>query len=106
VGFIGSNQINVLLLKKFSSQQIFRATLFVQCPVALLFLAGTLFGVLKLPTTLALLFISLSSLGLAYPNAAALALVPFEPKHRKRVGHARLPPNRRIRACIGNHWHF
>jgi MFS transporter, DHA1 family, multidrug resistance protein len=78
VGFIGSNQINVLLLKKFSSQQIFRATLFVQCPVALLLLAGTWFGVLNLPATLALLFISLSSLGLAYPNAAALSLVPFD----------------------------
>jgi DHA1 family bicyclomycin/chloramphenicol resistance-like MFS transporter len=77
-GFIGSNQINVLLLKKFTSQQIFRATLLVQCPVALLFLAGTWFGLLNLPATLVLLFISLSSLGLAYPNAAALALVPFD----------------------------
>ncbi|HEY1786621.1 MAG TPA: multidrug effflux MFS transporter [Verrucomicrobiae bacterium] len=78
VGFIGSNQINVLLLKKYSSQQIFRATLFIQCPIALLLLAGTWFGVLNLPATLVLLFISLSSLGLAYPNAAALALVPFD----------------------------
>ncbi len=78
VGFIGSNQINVLLLKKFSSQQIFRATLLIECPVALLLLAGTWLGILKLPATLVLLFISLSSLGLAYPNAAALALVPFD----------------------------
>jgi MFS transporter, DHA1 family, multidrug resistance protein len=78
VGFIGSNQINVLLLKEFTSQQIFRATLLVQCPVALLLLAGTWLGLLNLPATLVLLFISLSSLGLAYPNAAALALVPFD----------------------------
>jgi MFS transporter, DHA1 family, multidrug resistance protein len=78
VGFIGSNQINVLLLKKFSSQQIFRATLLIQCPVALLLLAGTWFGLLNLPATLVLLFISLSTLGLAYPNAAALSLVPFD----------------------------
>ena len=78
VGFIGSNQINVLLLKKFTSQQIFRATLLVQCPAALLLLAGTWFGLLNLPATLVLLFISLSSLGLAYPNAAALSLVPFD----------------------------
>ncbi len=35
-------------------------------------------GWFGLPATLALLFISLSSLGLAYPNAAALALVPFD----------------------------
>ena len=77
-GFIGSNQINVFLLRKFSSEQIFRATLLVECPVALLFLVGTIFGWFGLPATLVLLFISLSSLGLAYPNAAALALVPFD----------------------------
>ncbi len=78
VGFIGSNQINVFLLRKFSSEQIFRATLLVECPVALLFLVGTLCGWFGLAATLVLLFISLSSLGLAYPNAAALSLVPFD----------------------------
>ena len=77
-GFIGSNQINVFLLRKFSSEQIFRATLLVECPVALLLLVGTVCGWFGLNTTLVLLFISLSSLGLAYPNAAALALVPFD----------------------------
>jgi DHA1 family bicyclomycin/chloramphenicol resistance-like MFS transporter len=78
VGFIGSNQFNVLLLRKWTSEQIFRATLIVECPVILLFLMGTYFGWLGLPATLVLLFISLSSLGLAYPNAAALSLVPFD----------------------------
>ena len=77
-GFIGSNQINVLLLRKFSSEQIFRATLLVECPVASLLLVGTIFSWFGLPATLVLLFIVLSSLGLAYPNAAALALVPFD----------------------------
>jgi DHA1 family bicyclomycin/chloramphenicol resistance-like MFS transporter len=77
-GFIGSNQVNVFLLRKFSSEQIFRVTLLVECPVALLLLVGTVGGRLGLPATLVLLFISLSSLGLAYPNAAALALVPFD----------------------------
>jgi DHA1 family bicyclomycin/chloramphenicol resistance-like MFS transporter len=77
-GFIGSNQINVFLLRKFSSEQIFRATLLVECPVALLLLVGTICGWFGLGTTLVLLFISLSSLGLAYPNAAALALSPFD----------------------------
>jgi DHA1 family bicyclomycin/chloramphenicol resistance-like MFS transporter len=77
-GFVGSNQVNVFLLRKFSSEQIFRATLLVECPVALLLLVGTVCGWFGLNTTLVLLFISLSSLGLAYPNAAALALVPFD----------------------------
>lgn len=77
-GFIGSNQINLFLLRKFSSEQIFLATLLIECPMALLFLAGTWFGWFGLVPTLILLFISLSSLGLAYPNAAALALSPFD----------------------------
>jgi DHA1 family bicyclomycin/chloramphenicol resistance-like MFS transporter len=78
VGFIGSNQVNVLLLRKYSSEQIFRATLLVECPVATLLLVGTVCGWFGLEGTLVLLFISLSSLGLAYPNAAALSLVPFD----------------------------
>ena len=77
-GFVGSNQINVFLLRKFSSEQIFRATLLLVCPVALLLLVGTICGWFGLPATLVLLFIALSSLGLAFPNAAALALVPFD----------------------------
>jgi DHA1 family bicyclomycin/chloramphenicol resistance-like MFS transporter len=78
VGFIGSNQVNVLLLRKYSSEQIFRAALWVECPAALLFFIGTINGWFGLVTTLVLLLIALSSLGLAYPNAAALALAPFD----------------------------
>jgi DHA1 family bicyclomycin/chloramphenicol resistance-like MFS transporter len=78
IGFIGSNQINVLLLRKFSSEQIYRATLLVECPAALLFLVGTICGWFGLEITLVLLFVALTSLGLAYPNAAALALAPFD----------------------------
>ncbi len=78
VGFVGANKVNVFLLRKFSSAQIFYATLLVECPVVLLFLVGTWFNWLGLPAVLVLLFIILSSLGLAYPNAAALAVVPFD----------------------------
>jgi DHA1 family bicyclomycin/chloramphenicol resistance-like MFS transporter len=78
VGFIGSNQINVLLLRKFTSVQIFSASLLVVCPAALLFLVGIIQGWFGLAAILVLLFIILSSLGLAYPNAAALALSPIE----------------------------
>jgi DHA1 family bicyclomycin/chloramphenicol resistance-like MFS transporter len=78
VGFIGSNQLNVWLLRKYSSEQIFRAALLVECPAALLFFVGTIFGWFGLWATLVLLFVILSSLGLAYPNAAALAMAPFD----------------------------
>ncbi len=78
VGFIGSNQVNVLLLRKFSSEQIYRWSLFIECPAALLLLVGTWCGWFGLAPTLVLLFITLSSLGLAYPNAAALAMSVFD----------------------------
>jgi len=78
VGFIGSNQINVLLLRRFSSAQIFLGALLVQCPVTILFFIGAIHGSFGLAATLVLLFISLASMGLAYPNAAALALSPFD----------------------------
>lgn len=78
VGAIGSNQINIWLLRKFSSEQIFRTALLVECPATLLFVAGTCHGWFGLGTTFALLFISLTSVGIACPNASALALVPIE----------------------------
>lgn len=78
LGFIGANQVNVFLLRKFTSAQIFYATLWVECLVVLFFLVGTYFHWLGMAAVLALLFIVLSSLGLAYPNAAALAVVPFD----------------------------
>lgn len=78
VGFIGSNQINVLLLRRYSSEQIFRAALLVECPAALLFLIGAIFDWFGLASTVALLFVILFTLGLAYPNAAALAMAPFD----------------------------
>ena len=78
IGFIGSNQINVLLLRKYSRDQIFRTALLIECFTALLFLIGTLQGWFGLATTIALLFVILFMLGLAYPNAAALAMAPFD----------------------------
>ncbi len=78
VGFIGSNQVNVMLLRKFSSAQIYWGAMLVECPVSILFLIGTYYGWFGLWSTLVLLFIALSSLGLAFPNAAALSLTPFD----------------------------
>jgi DHA1 family bicyclomycin/chloramphenicol resistance-like MFS transporter len=77
MGFIGGNQVNVFLLRSFTSRQIFSAALVVQV------LAGTLFFILAhahllgLHATLALFFVFLSCIGLTYPNGAALGLAPF-----------------------------
>ena len=84
VGFIGSNQLNILLMRRFTSAQIFGGALLVECVMTLFFLVGTYNHWFGLATTLVQLFILLSCLGLTYPNAAALALAPFV----KNVGSA------------------
>jgi len=76
-GFIGSNQINVLLLRRFTSAQIFSGALFFEVPIAVVFLLGAMAGIGLWPA-LILLFISLASLGLTGPNGAALAISPFD----------------------------
>jgi DHA1 family bicyclomycin/chloramphenicol resistance-like MFS transporter len=77
MGFIGGNQVNVLLLRKFKSQQIFFAALLVQVVIGLLFFLGLRSHVIGLNGTLLLFFAFLSCIGLTYPNAAALGLAPF-----------------------------
>lgn len=84
VGFIGSNQLNILLLRKFTSAQIFHGAILLECVTSVVFLVGTYYGWFGLPLTLVMFFILLCSLGLTYPNAAALALAPFD----KNIGSA------------------
>lgn len=77
VGFIGASQLNILLLKKFRNEQILRVALVVQAAVSALFLSAALSGALNLPIAIGLFFIILACVGLANPNASALALAPF-----------------------------
>jgi MFS transporter, DHA1 family, multidrug resistance protein len=77
VGFIGGNQLNILLLKKYKSEQIFRFALVCQVAAGIVFLTGVLNNWYGLAATIGMFFVFLSCLGLTYPNAAALALAPF-----------------------------
>ena len=77
MGFIGANQLNVLLLRTYASKVIYARAVWVQTVTGLIFLLGALFGGYGLPATMFLFFIFLSCAGLTYPNAAALALAPF-----------------------------
>ncbi|MGF7082510.1 multidrug effflux MFS transporter [Mucilaginibacter sp. UYCu711] len=77
VGFIGSSQVNNLLLKKFKSEQIIRVSMTTQVITALLFLVGSHYGWYGLGTTLALIFVLLCCVGITSPNASALSLAPF-----------------------------
>lgn len=77
IGFIGSGQINTLMLRKFTSEQIINVALICQAVIGLTFLAAALTGALTLTTTLVFLFLFLCCVGYTYPNAAALSLAPF-----------------------------
>jgi MFS transporter, DHA1 family, multidrug resistance protein len=77
MGFIGGNQVNIFLLRKFTSQQIFFVALILQVLIGALFFAGMHTHRIGLPATLVLFFVFLSCIGLTYPNSAALGLAPF-----------------------------
>lgn len=77
VGFIGSNQLNILLLRKYKSEQIFRVALFVLATFNIIFLVGAMNNLFDMVSTVVILFFSLSCIGFIYPNSSALALAPF-----------------------------
>lgn len=77
VGFIGGSQLNHILTKKFSNQQILRTVLMVQATAATIFLFGSIGNWYGLTAVLVLLFVILSCCGISYPNAAALCMAPF-----------------------------
>jgi DHA1 family bicyclomycin/chloramphenicol resistance-like MFS transporter len=77
MGFIGGNQLNILMLRRFTSQQIFLVALCLQVVIGIIFLAGMLSHTIGLAATLVLFFVFLSCIGLTYPNGAALGLAPF-----------------------------
>ena len=77
MGFIGGNQLNVFLLRRFTSQQIFLSALIFQVVIGSFFFIGMRGGFLDLKATMALFFFFLSCIGLTYPNGAAIGLAPF-----------------------------
>ena len=77
MGFIGGNQLNVFLLRRFNSERIFLSALLVQVTIGIVFFAGTRAHLFGLAATMALFFFFLACIGLTYPNSAALALAPY-----------------------------
>jgi len=76
-GFIAASQVNVLLLRRWSSETLFRRFLIAQVVFGAVFLIGTWAGWLDLYGTLAVLFGFLCCVGVTNPNASALAIAPF-----------------------------
>lgn len=77
MGFIGGNQLNVFLLRRFNSQRIFLAALLAQVTTGIVFFAGAHAHLYGLAATMVLFFVFLACIGLTYPNSAALALAPY-----------------------------
>jgi len=77
IGLIGASQVNTILLRKYSSEQLIFAALICQAITGIVFVMGSINGCFGLPSTIFLLFIFLSCLGIASPNTSALSLAPF-----------------------------
>lgn len=84
MGFIGGNQMNVFLLRRFTSQRIFLVALVVQVITGIVFFAGMWGHLIGLKATMVLFFVFLACIGLTYPNSAALALAPYS-RHAGRA---------------------
>jgi len=78
VALIVLSQFNGRLLRRYTSGAIMRVALTGQVIVAVIFVVGAIAGWYGLGATIALLFLFLTFLGFTYPNAAALALAPFD----------------------------
>ncbi|WP_435827491.1 multidrug effflux MFS transporter [Actinoplanes philippinensis] len=74
VGLIGATQFNVRLLRRWSPQQIMSASLVAGLVFGLVFLATAITGAGGLAGILIPLWLVLATVGLAMPNAPALAL--------------------------------
>jgi len=77
MGLISASQVNTVLLRKYSSEQIIRVTLFCQTLAGIALVAGSYFHILGLYSTIFLIWIFLSTQGFAFPNSSALSLAPF-----------------------------
>ncbi len=76
-GLIVCSQLNNQLLKKYSSEQITKATLTAQAIIGISFVAGTALGWWNLYFTIGHIALFLSCQGFAFPNSSALSMAPF-----------------------------
>jgi len=77
IGFVGSSQLNNVLIKYYKSEQIVIVALTGQMIAAVVFVVGSLNGWFGLYGTIAMIFLVLCGVGLTNPNASALSLAPF-----------------------------
>jgi DHA1 family bicyclomycin/chloramphenicol resistance-like MFS transporter len=76
-GLITSSQINTVLLRKYTSEQVVVIALLCQSITGVILFTGSAFGFLGLFSTIFLCFLFLSCQGFTFPNTSALSLAPF-----------------------------
>lgn len=77
LSFILASQLNSVLLKWFSSEQLIYGALLSQTAIVLVFLFMAANNLLGLYATIGMLFLFLACLGISNPNTAGLTLAPF-----------------------------
>jgi DHA1 family bicyclomycin/chloramphenicol resistance-like MFS transporter len=77
MGLIGASQVNSVLLRLYSSEQIIKVALSCQSVIGASMALITLFGWNDLFITIFLIFIFLCTQGFVFPNASALSLASF-----------------------------
>ena len=77
LSFIGSSQLNSVLLRHFSSEQMIFGALIAQIIISVAFLILAINDILGLYGTITMLFLFLACLGISNPNTAGLTLAPF-----------------------------
>ncbi len=76
-GLISASQLNNLLLKKYSSEQIIKGALYFQSTIAILLVSTTLLDITDLYLTIFLILLFISCQGFIFPNSSALSMAPF-----------------------------
>ena len=77
VGFIGSSQVNSILVKKYKSERIVNVSIPAMVIISIIFLTGSINGWFGLYGTIAMIFAFLCCVGITFPNTSALSIAPF-----------------------------
>jgi DHA1 family bicyclomycin/chloramphenicol resistance-like MFS transporter len=77
LGLITCSQLNTVLLRRYTSEQIIPVALFFQSLAGLTLFLGTMFHFIGLLSTIFLILVFLSCQGFTFPNASALSMAPF-----------------------------
>lgn len=77
MGLVGMSQFNIVLLKKFTTEQILLGSIIALVTASFIFLLCAYNGWYNVYSVVATIFVFLSCIGLSNPNSSALAMAPF-----------------------------